>query len=71
MKRPTGSVPRRCEQHEDVDFLRTFDIVAIFLVPAGMTLEHMRRLGLLPFEDVTIKQNFALARSARPCWDRH
>ena len=70
MKRPTGSVPRRCEQHEDVDFLRTFDIVAIFLVPPGFTLEQLRRQGLLPFEDVAIKQNFALAKSARPCRDR-
>ena len=70
MKRPTGSVPRRCEQHEDVDFLRTFDILAIFLVPAGFTLEQLRRQGLLPFEDVAIKQNFALAKSARPCRDR-
>ena len=71
MKRPTGSVPRTCEQHEDVDFLRTFDILAIFLVPPGMTLEHMRRLGLLTFEDVAIEQIFALAESARPCRDRH
>ena len=71
MIRPTDSVPRRCEQHDDVDFLRTFDILAIFLVPPGMSLEHMRRLALLPFEDVAIKQNFALARSARPCRDRH
>ena len=71
MKRPAGSVPRRCEQHEDVDFLRTFDILAIFLVPAGFTLEQLRRQGLLPFEDVAIKQNFALAKSARPCRDRH
>ena len=71
MKRPTDSVPRRCEQHEDVDFLRTFDILAIFLVPAGFTLEQLRRQGHLPFEDVAIKQNFALARSARPCRDRH
>ena len=71
MKRPTGSVPRRCEQHEDVDFLRTFDILAIFLVPPGFTLEQLRRQGLLPFEDVAIKQNFALAKSARPCRDRH
>ena len=47
MKRPTGSVPRRCEQHEDVDFLRTFDILAIFLVPPGFTLEQLRRQGLL------------------------
>ena len=71
MKRSTGSVPRRCEQHEDVDFLRTFDIVAIFLVPPGFTLEQLRRQGLLPFEDVAIKRNFALAKSARPCRDRH
>ena len=71
MKRPTGSVPRRCEQHEDVDFLRTFDILAIFLVPPGLTLECMKRRALLPFEDVAIEQNFALARSARPCRDRH
>ena len=71
MKRSTGSVPHRCLKDDDVDFGKTFDIVAIFLVPAGMTLEYMRRLALLPFEDVAIEQNFALAKSARPCWDRH
>ena len=69
MKRPTGSVPRRCEKHDDVDFGKTFDIVAIFLVPAGMSLEYMKRRALLPFEDVAIEQNFALAKSARPCRD--
>ena len=71
MIRPTDSVPRRCLKDDDVDFGKTFDILAIFLVPPGLTLEYMRRLALLPFENVAIKQNFALARSARPCRDRH
>ena len=71
MIRPTDSVPRRCLKDDEVDFGKTFDILAIFLVPPGLTLEYMRRLALLPFENVAIKQNFALARSARPCRDRH
>ena len=71
MIRPTDSVPRRCLKDDEVDFGKTFDILAIFLVPPGLTLEYMRRLALLPFEDVAIKQNFALAKSARPCRDRH
>ena len=71
MIRPTDSVPRRCLKDDDVDFGKTFDILAIFLVPPGLTLEYMKRRALLPFEDVAIKQNFALARSARPCRDRH
>ena len=69
MIRPTDSVPRRCLKDDDVDFGKTFDILAIFLVPPGLTLEYMRRLALLPFENVAIKQNFALAKSARPCRD--
>ena len=71
MIRHTDSVPRRCLKDDDVDFGKTFDILAIFLVPPGLTLEYMKRRALLPFEDVAIKQNFALARSARPCRDRH
>ena len=43
MKRPTGSVPRRCEQHEDVVFAQTFEIVAIFPLPPSLTLELLRR----------------------------
>ena len=70
MIRPTDSVPRRCLKDDDVDFGKTFDILAIFLVPPGLTLEYMKRLALLPFEDVAIEQNFALAKSARPCRDR-
>ena len=71
MIRPTDSVPRRCLKDDDVDFGKTFDILAIFLVPPGLTLEYMKRRALLPFEDVAIEQNFALAKSAWPCWDRH
>ena len=69
MIRPTDSVPRRCLKDDEVDFGKTFDILAIFLVPPGLTLEYMKRRALLPFEDVAIEQNFALARSARPCRD--
>ena len=71
MKRPTGSVPRRCSEDDDVVFAQTFKIVAIFPLPPSLTLERLRRQGLLPFEDAMITQNFALARSARPCRDRH